>query len=53
MYKIICDPEPNYLHSCGYYERAKAQARIDSGDIYKHMYEADKKKKFIVVESNI
>jgi hypothetical protein len=50
MFKIVAKENPLFLHSSGYYDREKAQARIDSGDVYKYLYEKDKALTFIVVE---
>lgn len=50
MFKIIAKEEPLFLHSSGYFDAARAQERIDSGEVYRHLYEKDKAFAFIVVD---
>lgn len=47
-YKIVEIGNENAVHSVGYYDREKAQARIDSGECLK--YWSNKDAKFKVVE---
>lgn len=53
-YKVITEDNSNEVWARGFYGdygRAKAQKMIDEGYFHKHMYEADKSKKLIVVEA--
>jgi len=47
-YKIVEKGNKNAVHSVGYYDKQKAQDRIDSGDCLK--YWINKEAEFIVVE---
>lgn len=49
MYKVVTKGSENEVWAVGFYSEEKAQKYIDSGEAYRHLYEADKSKTFIVV----
>lgn len=50
MYKVVTESNENELWATGFYDKEKAQNRIDAGYFHKYMYKRDKHKKLIVVE---
>ena len=53
-YKVVTEGSQNEVWATGFkcnYGKKKAQKRIDEGYFHKHMYEADKNKKLIVMEA--
>lgn len=50
MYKVVSECDRLEVWATGFYSKEKAQQRINEGYFHRHMYEADKHKKLIVVE---
>ena len=50
MYKVVTEGCPNEVWAVGFYDKQKAQNRIDSGYFHKYMYDKDKHKILIVTE---
>ncbi len=50
MYKVVSECNRLEVWATGFYSKEKAQQRINEGYFHRHMYEADKHKKLIVVE---
>lgn len=49
-YKVVSEERHNEVWASGFYDRQKAQNRIDEGYFHRFMYETDKHKKLIVIE---
>ena len=49
-YKVVSEECHNEVWASGFYDRQKAQNRIDEGYFHRFMYETDKHKKLIVIE---
>ena len=49
-YKVVSEECHNEVWASGFYDKQKAQRRIDEGYFHRFMYECDKHKKLIVVD---
>ena len=53
MYKVVTQYNQNEVWASGFYDKEKAQKKIDEGYFHRYMYEKDKHKKLIVIQSSL
>jgi len=49
-YKVVSECDKNEVWAKGFYDKEKAQERINTGYFHKFMYQRDKHKTLIVIE---